>query len=193
VLRSTVLVCLNPVWTGLLEWLLSGSRPRPTYFLGVGLSVVGAALMAGGGGEGASSLTGDGLALIGGVLAAGYLVVGRTVRQRVGIGPYGALLCASAALWLLPAVLVVGADLIGFPREVWWALLALALGPQLLGHIGFNFAMRTVSAATVATVILLEPVGASLLAALAFGEWPGWRELSGGAVVLLGVLVASRR
>jgi len=188
VVRSTVLVCLNPIWAGLLEWQL-GERPGRSFWIGVGVALTGVAVMSGA--DGGGGLTGDGLALLGGMLGAVYLVVGRGVRQRVSIRTYGPLLCLSAAGWLALAAAATGAELWGFSTREWAVLAAMALGPQLLGHIGLNYAVGYVSAALVSALLLLEPVGAGLLAWVALGEAPGPLEAAGGAVILVGIGVAT--
>ncbi len=193
VLRSTLLVCLSPLWTGLLGWAWLGERPRGGFFVGVALAVLGAGIMSGGAAAAGGGLGGDGLALLGGVLASLYLLVGRKVRQRVSIGPYGALVCLACAAWLLPVAVGLDAPLGGYGRETWLALFALAAGPQLIGHIGLNYAVRFLPAATVSAVVLLEPVGAAALGAAVLGEVPSAVELVGAAVVLLGVAWATLR
>ncbi len=196
VLRSTLLVCLNPVWAALAERFLLGRAPGSRYWLGLALSLGGVGLMATSG-TGLSavgpSLWGDGLALLGGLLGSAYMLVGRLVRQRVDIGPYGALVCASAAGWL--ALFALGADaaLLGFSHRSWAALAAMALGPQLLGHIGVNYALRWISAGTVAALLLIEPVGAAAIGAAVLGEVPAPRELAGAALVLGGLAVSVLR
>jgi drug/metabolite transporter (DMT)-like permease len=188
VMRATVLVCCTPLWTGLLETVLLRAAPPRRYWVGIGISLLGVAGMAGSGAGG--SAPGDLLAAFGGVLSAAYLVTGRSVRQRVGIGPYGALVCAAAAAWTLPVALASGAPLTGFDPPTWGVLVALALGPQLVGHLGFNYAVGYVPAVVVAAVILLEPVGATAIAAGVLGERPNTRELVAAGVVLVGVAVA---
>jgi len=190
VMRSTVLVCLTPIWAGLLEWGLLRQAPRRQYWIGVSLAMGGVVVMTGTD-LGGASLLGDGLALLGGMLSASYLLVGRVVRPRVPIGPYGSLICLSCAAWLVPAALLTDAPLTGFAPTSWLALAGLALGPQLLGHIGLNYAVRYVSAATVAALLLLEPVGASFLGALLLGEYPNGREILGGVLILIGVGASS--
>ncbi len=192
VLRSTLLVCLSPVWTGLLGWLLLGEKPHRRFFVGVGAAVLGSALMSGDLSDRAT-LSGDLLALLGGLLAALYLLAGRSVRQRVGIGPYGALVCLSCAGALLPVALATRTPLVGFSTGTWLAIAGLTLGPQLLGHVGMNYAVRYLPAAIVTAFVLLEPVGAAALGALVLGELPTLRELGGGLVVLVGVAIATRR
>ncbi len=192
VMRSTVLVCLTPIWAGLLEWGLLKHAPPRRYWAGVGLALLGVVVMSGADLSGIS-LLGDGLALLGGVLSASYLLVGRVVRPRVPIGPYGSLICLSCAAWLLPAALLTGAPMTGFAAASWMALAGMAIGPQLIGHIGLNYAVRYVPAATVAALLLLEPVGASLLGALLLGEVPSGQEILGGLLILVGVGSSSGR
>lgn len=169
ILRSTVLVCLAPVWTGLAEWALEGRRPPARWWLGLALALPGAALLSADPAPG-GSLWGDGLAVLGGLLGAAYFLLGRRVRAAVGIGTYGSLVCVAAAVVLAPAALAVGVDLWGFTLPTWAGIAALALGPQLLGHNGFNYALRFLPASVVSAATLLEPVGAALLAWAFLGQ-----------------------
>lgn len=190
VLRSTVLVCLGPVWTGLAEWIAKGEPPRMRWWLGVGLAVPAAAAM-GAVPEAGGSWLGDGLALLGGGLGAVYFLLGREVRGRVSIGTYGSLVCLAAAAVLLPTALLIGAPVIGFDPWVWAVFIALALGPQMLGHNGFNYALRFVPASTVTAATLLEPVGAGLLAWWILGQQPSVFAACAGAVAVAGVILAA--
>lgn len=201
VLRSTVLVTLGPVWTGLAEgavWRLTGrpvagawQPPRRRFWWGLALALPGVALLGGSGELGAGSLRGDLLALVGGMLSSAYLLAGREVRQRQGVVSYGGWVCLVAAAALLPLALITGQPVVGFPAATWAAIAAMTVGPQLLGHMGFNYVVRWLPASVVATAILLEPVGAGLLAAAVLAEVPGPRDVAGGVLVLAGVLVAT--
>ena len=190
VLRSTVLVCLGPVWTGLAEWVLHRAAPRPRWWLGVAIAVPAAALLTTESDVDAT-LLGDALALLGGALGAAYFLIGRSVRQRVQIGTYGSLVCAAAAMALLPAGLLTGVPLVGFSPWVWVAFAALALGPQLLGHNGFNYALRYLPASVVTVATLLEPVGAGLLAWAFLGQVPTTVGAIGAVGVVAGVILAA--
>jgi drug/metabolite transporter (DMT)-like permease len=196
VLHSTLLVCLGPIWLGIAEWGWLRKPPSRRFWVGVGLALAGALLMATQGVSNTDgiqpSLKGDALALLGGFLAAAYLFVGQDVRKRVGIACYSALYSLSAALFLLPAAFLAHQDLTGFSTRTWCFIVALALGPQLLGHNGVNYCLRYVRASTLSAMILLEPLGAAILAAFLFHEIPGVLEAAGGIVVLVGVLIATR-
>lgn len=189
VFRATLLVCLTPIWAALLEWALLGERPSRRYWMGIGIALVGVAAMSGGAAEG-GSLRGDLLATLGGVLSAAYLLIGRAVRPRVAIDQYGALVYGACALAMGLAALITGAPLSGYPAASWLALLGMTLGPQLMGHLGLNYAVRYLPAAVVTAAILCEPVGAALTGALFLAEHPGPADLAGGALCLAGVGLA---
>ena len=195
VLRSTVLVCLGPIWAGLFEWAVLSLRPSRRFWLGIALALVGVSgIVAPDSADSAQvSLLGDGLALLGGVLAAIYLMLGRVVRATVPIAAYGSALSASAAVWLLIIASLLGVPLVGFAPSTWWVFVGLALGPHLCGHIGFNYALRYRPASVVGAVTLLEPVGAAALAAWLLQEVPGARDVFASGIVLVGVYLAMAR
>ncbi len=190
VMRSTLLVCLTPIWAGVMEGVILRQAPAPRFWAGIAVAVSGVALMTGGLGEG--GWAGDALALLGGVLGAAYFTTGRLVRARVTIWTYAPYSCLATAAWL--GIFAVGAgEPVLLAGPAWWVALGLAAGPQLLGHAGFNYAVGRLPAAIVASVILLEPVAAAIVAALVLAEIPGPREIAGAVVTIVGVGVAARR
>ena len=191
-LRSTVLVCLSPVWTGILEGLLLKRMPARRFWLGIGCALIGVACMSGDGFT-KGNILGDSLALLGGLLGAIYLIVGRVVRQRVDIGPYGAIICLSCACWLWVIGMLLSVPFLNFQQSSWIALLALALGPQLTGHIGLNYAMRYIAASTVAMLLLLEPIGAAIISGVFLNDIPSKSEVLGSFIILLGLLIGINR
>ena len=193
VIRSTVLVCLTPIWAGLWSWSVFKEPPSARFWAGIAIALAGVLWMTQGasGGRSMASLEGDMLALIGGFLSGTYLTIGRGVRAKTDWGPYGAILCASCAGWLVALAAITGSSLAVVGDNALWVLLAMALGPQLIGHIGFAWLVRYVPATIIGAAILLEPVGASILGAAVLDEWPSASEIAGGAVILVGVLVAT--
>ncbi len=71
-------------------------------------------------------------------------------------------------------------------------LWAITLGPQILGHTVFNWALRYVEASIISGTILAEPVVSALLAWLILSERPGLATLLGGSIVLLGLFFLLR-
>lgn len=191
VVQATVLVCLTPLWVGLMEAVWPGVWPPRRFWAGIAVALAGVVGMVSGPGLGGGTWRGDALALLGGVLCAVYFLVGRSVRQRVGFAAYGSLVSGAAALSLLPVALALRVPMTGYRAGEWGVLALMVLGPQLLGHVGFNYGMRYVAASRVAALTLLEPVGAAILATFLLNEWPTQAEAIGGVVVLLGVGVAT--
>jgi drug/metabolite transporter (DMT)-like permease len=161
--------------------------------VGIGITLVGVSLLTESG-PGGTSWSGDLLALLGGILGAAYMLVGRVVRKRLDIDAYGALLCLACAAWILVFATLTEVPLRGFSQTDWMVLGAMAMGPQLFGHMGLNYAVRYMPAAIVTSALLLEPVGAALLGALvpSIAEIPTPLAILGGLVALIGVGLATR-
>ena len=199
VASSVALVSTNPLWVAVLSLLLFGERPAPLALLGILLAVAGSALIGFSDGSGASArdaLLGDGLALLGALAVSGYFLIGRELRRRISLLAYIWLVYTSAAIILLGVALAVGSIPTnapeGYPLLAYALLLGLALGPQLLGHSSFNWALRYLSATFVTVALLGEPIGSALLALLIFGEWFAPLQLLGFVLLLAGIVVAAR-
>ena len=192
VVTGVVLVTMQPIFVGLGAWVILRERPTRPMVIGSAVALVGAALLAGDDLGDRGSLNGDVLAVLGGLMASAYLVIGRGARRRISTASYGASVYTITALVLLVAVAVSGTPLTGHPAESYLAILALAVVSQLIGHNAMNWALGFLPAAVVAIAILGEPVGATLIAAAILDEVPTLLELAGAGVVLIGVYVALR-
>ena len=188
VAASVVLVCTQPVFVAILAYLVFGERTSPLAFSGILVALVGTAVIASGGSVGSATFFGNGLAVIGAVTVAIYVLIGRSLRTTgVGVLPYSIVVYTSASATLAPAVLYAGEPLWGYSGETWFWLFTITLGPQILGHTVLNWALRYVEASIVSGTILAEPVVSALLAWLVLAEKPGLATLLGGAVVLIGL------
>ena len=100
---SVALVATNPMFAAGFGTLL-GDRVTRREMAGIGVAAVGCAVLAGGDWQaGGDALFGDGLALIGAASAAGYLVVGRRLRDSVPLFPYLGAINGIAAVGLVIA------------------------------------------------------------------------------------------
>lgn len=192
VASSAVLVTTNPIWVGLAAWLWLREPPTAAAAAGIALGVGGgvAVFVAGAsGGGGSDPALGNGLALVGAVTASAYLLTGRRLRGALSLLAYIWIAYGTAALVLVALALGSGQRLWGLPIAAYGLTLALAAGPQLIGHTTFNWALRRLPAPTVAMAILGEPIGAAILAWLLFAERSSGWQLAGFAVLLAGVFV----
>ncbi|HYN18765.1 MAG TPA: DMT family transporter [Actinomycetes bacterium] len=194
VAAATTLVSCAPLFVGVGSVFL-GEAPAPRAWAGMVLATAGAVVIGAGDatgfGAGSEAVLGDVLAFAGALAMAAYLLLGRVARQRLPVTTYAASVYGVAAAVLLPACLLTGSSLGGYPASSWLALAGVVVGPQLLGHTVFNGLLATVSASVVAVVLLLEPVIATILAWWLFGELPGPAFWPGGAMVLAGVWLAT--
>ena len=192
--NSVLLVNLSPVWLAVWATVSGAGAPGRLTWASVGLAVAGSLVIGGASAElgGHTSLHGDGLALLGGLALAAYLLVASRARQRLPLATYAGLTYTIAALILVAAALAAGQGFADLSWPTWQALLALALVSQVLGHTGYNWALRTVDPAFVAVVLLGEPVLAALFGWLWYGEAVGPATLAGGALVLAAIWLGAR-
>jgi drug/metabolite transporter (DMT)-like permease len=193
VAASVVLVSTQPVFVAILAYLLFGERTSPLSFAGILAALVGTAVIAGDDSVGSAALLGNALALVGAVTVAVYVLIGRSSRTGgIGVLPYSVVVYSAAALSLLPVALALDVPLWGYSGETWFWLWAITLGPQIMGHTVFNWALRYVEASMISGTILAEPVVSALLAWLILSEKPGIATVLGGAIVLFGLFLLLR-
>ena len=193
VAASVVLVSTQPVFVAILGYMLFRERTSPLSFAGILVALAGTAVIAGDGSVGSAAIFGNALALVGAITVAVYVLIGRSSRTGgVGVLPYSIVVYSAAALTLLGATLLLGARLWGYSGETWFWLWSITLGPQIMGHTVFNWALRYVEASIVSGTILAEPVVSALLAWLILSEKPGLPTIFGGFVVLAGLFLLLR-
>ena len=141
---------------------------------------------------GTAPLYGNALALVGAVCAAGYVLAGRSLRQRVPLVPYVIVVYSVCAVVLLALTVADGAALVDYPPQEWLLFLGMAVGPGLFGHTVLNWALAHVESSVVSVSLLGEPIGSALLALVLLSEAPTAITVVGGAIVLVGIAVTSQ-
>ena len=191
VASSVVLVAMNPIFAAALSPFIL--RERVSWRIGVAvlLGVIGAVVIAGPQMRSGAVTSGNLLALAGAACAAGYLMAGRRVRPRLSLLSYIYTVYGVATLLLLAMMFISGQSFLGHRWQAYLFIGLLGLGPQLIGHTSFNWALRYVPAPTVAMAVLGEPVGTTFLAWLILRQAPTWYEAIGGAVICAGIYLAA--
>ena len=193
VASSVVLVTLGPVFVLAGGYFLYGERATRAGLVGVAAALAGAAVIGAGdlsGGFGA--FQGDALALVGAVLIAGYLLIGRAVRQRVSVFPYTLAVYGACAAVLVIASLIFGQPLYPYSARELSIFLGLAVIPTIFGHTMFNYALGFVKTSIVSMSTLGEPVGATVLAYFFLGEKVSPLQGTGGLMILVGLYLFLR-
>lgn len=193
VASSTLFVTTAPFWVALYAAAFDPSdRPGRRGWTGIAIAVAGGALIASAGfGDdargGSVGVKGLVLAWLAALLAAAYFLWGARVRRTLDTVPAAATMNAVAAATLAVALAATGTAYSGFALGTWGAFLALALIPQMIGHNGLLWAMRFLGPTVASVAVLLEPVGAAMLAWVLLGQVPVWQEGVGGLLLLCGL------
>ncbi|RBY74877.1 EamA family transporter [Geodermatophilus sp. TF02-6] len=192
VAASTALVTTTPVWTALAA-RVSGVRLPAAIWWGLVLAVLGVALIAGVDVTvSLRALAGDGLALLGAICAAGYVLAGARARQRLSTSAYAVVCYSVCAAVVAVSAAVVDVPLAGFAARDWLLIAAITGCAQLLGHTLLNLLLSSVGPTVVSLVVLLEVPGALVFALVLLGQVPPLLALPGVALVVAGVALVVR-
>lgn len=188
--KAAFITGLSVVMVPLLQWFWAKRRPSLVAFLGSLLAFFGMTVMTISPGLNLRPSTGDLWVLACAVAFAFHIVlVGQwtadldpVVFTTIQVGWTGLLATLTGLLSApLPAVL---------PLPVWGSLFFLALIATVGTTIGQVWAQRYTTPTRTAIIFSLEPVFASLFAWLMLGEIIAPRTITGGALILIGILLA---
>lgn len=208
VASSVVFVSTGPLWVALLSPMLLKEKLARTAMIGLGLSLVGGTIVglsdACVWGSGLScpalqdvlhgrAMLGNFLALAGAWTVTGYLIIGRKLRANISLVPYIFMVYGFAAVVLILIMFVAGNSPLEYEPKTYGWIFLLAVIPQLFGHSTYNWLLKSLPATLVAIVTLAEPIGSAFLAYLFLKETPTGGVMIGGAMILLGIYLASRK
>jgi len=190
VASSVVLVTMHPLFVMLASRILLGESAAGGAVAGAVIAVAGSAIIGlGDSAAGGRAFFGDLLALLSALMFAGYVIVGRGVRQRLSVAPYAFVVYGMCSLILALTCTASGVRICPYPARDYVLFVALAAVPTILGHTVFNWALRYVSASVISVSVLGEPVGATLLAVALLEETPPATAIAGGVLVILGIAI----
>jgi len=138
------------------------------------------------------ALWGDVLALLGALWAAGYTLIGRRMRKTLSTTAYTWIVYFTAGLVVLAASMATGSSVVPVSLKNMLLALGLTVFSTLLGHSIFSWGLKYEKAAFVSTVKLLEPVFATIIGFLIFGEAPAMTSVVGGIMIILGIAFLCR-
>lgn len=193
-LAVMVTLCTAPVLVAIASVWLFRERITAWTVLALLFAITGTVLLVGGNPDlaGMTGVTTGVVLALGAALGYGAIALcGRALAGRyhplqpITIG-FGA-----GALLLLPFALANGL-VVEYSLQGWLLLLHLGLVPTALGYVLFLFGMRYTTATVASIVTLLEPLTATALAWLLFGERLGLIGLVGGALLFGAILLLYR-
>lgn len=194
--HALALVYTSPIFVTLFSTLYLREPLHRRKYLGIGVAVLGVALMAGFQphytactiqGTGQCMILGDGLALLSALCLAIYSIIGRSERERHPLFRYTLNVYGLAALWLLPAALYLAFQH-AYPLSAVAAVVALGIFPLGLGHTLYNAAVRRIHATYANLIATQEVTGGIILGIFLLGEIPSLVTVLGVAITLVGIL-----
>lgn len=194
---ALIVPTINPVLTVLFASFI-GERITANKLIGLAIATVGTAIVI----AAATGLTFTGERLVGDLLMLGgaacwsvYSILG-AITTRHG-SPLGvtAIACLAGAAMLFPlGFLEHGyADVPSWPLGAWLDIAYLVVFATTIGFVLFYWAVRRFGAGLASMVSYLVPIFALIQAVTILGERPAPLEIVGGAVILVGVRVATLR
>ncbi|MBD9507730.1 DMT family transporter [Ensifer sp. ENS10] len=193
VANATLLANLAPVFVTLASWLLFRARISTVSVIGLVTAVAGVVTLKGGPmalGEG--NLVGDGVAVVAAMFYAGYILAIGRLRSLFGTVRIMIWSTASAAICMLPMAVVFEQSLFPVTAFGWAMLFGLAFVSHAGGQVAITYALAYLPPAFSSLTLLLQPVVAAILAWILLAEPVGLMQAIGGAIVLIGILIARR-
>jgi len=188
-LATLVTIGAGPVLVGLLSWLLLRERPTRSWWTSTAICLAGLALLALDGAERPDvDLGGLAFSLIS---SSGYALYTVAAKHLLNDGHLASEVMASAfglgGVALLPVLVATGpswlASIDGLAVALW-----LGLATTMVAYVLFGRGLRHLPAGPVATLVLAEPLVATLLGVGLLGERPGAIGWLGAALVAVGLL-----
>jgi len=198
-ISSILVTLLCPIMIFMMSHYRLGERMNPGQKTGLLVSAAGSYLVIT---DGSLSFVSDWVALLGGLFGvvcavfwATYTVEGKKIVKK-----YDPLV-ATAYLTLLGTVMLVPfavADAylyqpVVFPPSFFFAALYLGILCTVIGYVFWFRALTGLTASSTGATLYFEPVVTIMFAWIILGQGIGWIAAVGGVLVMVGVILVSRR
>jgi drug/metabolite transporter (DMT)-like permease len=190
---AAMLINTGPILIAVLAgFFLKEGFPR-RLFCGGTVASAGVVLIAiGKSGAGTRSGLGIALLIVAAVAYATAVVIQKSVLARVSPLQVTWLGAAAGALVCVPFAPALADELERAGSGAIWWVVYLGLAPTALGFATWAYALRRMTAGSLASLAYLIPVIAVVLGWGLLGETPTWLALAGGTLCVGGVYVARR-
>ncbi len=183
----------GPVFTALLATALLGERLGVQGWLGLGVSLAGAAVIAGGEGDGLRFEPAVFLVLLAALAQSSYFVLQKPLLAR-----HGSLAFTAVAMWvgtglMLPFLPGLVARVQVAPLDATLAVVYLGVFPAAVGYVTWGYVLARMPVARTASFLYAVPLLATALGWLWLGEVPSPTSFAGGAIAIGGVLLINGR
>jgi drug/metabolite transporter (DMT)-like permease len=193
--HAALVIALTPALVLAIAAMMEQERVTPRKVAGLALASSGiAALQLESGKAGDSSLLGDFFIFCASLTFALFTVIGKRATRKFDGLTVNTFAYAGSGAAMLPATLwmAAAAPLGEVSTKAWLGLVYMAAVPSLICYSIFYYALTRVPATRVSALAYLQPLIATSLAVVFFGDRLTVSLLSGGALILAGVYLAER-
>jgi drug/metabolite transporter (DMT)-like permease len=193
---ATVLANIQVVFIPLIAWAILSERPGRRVLAAIPVALVGVLLISGvleAGAYGRDPSAGAGFGLGAGLAYVGFILLLRRsgVDLRRPAGPLFDATATAGVISLIAGALIGDLNLVPWWPSAGW-LVVLALTSQVLGWLLISTSLPRLPAAVTSLILMVQPIGSMILAAIIFGESPSALQLLGALLVLCTVMAAGR-
>ena len=187
----TLLDTTAPVWVGLFGFFFLGKRYPAIYWLGLIITLTGAAMTVGLNslGAGSAQFKGNLIALASGFTYAAYIIFTRKARASFSAVKYSWLVGIVGAAALFFVVLFSGLFSQALPLRSMVLIALMALTSQVIAWVLVNHALGVLPQSAGSVALVGQPIVTTLLGALILGEYITWAQGLGGLICLSGILI----
>lgn len=190
---ATILGNTAVFFVALISLLLFRERLKGKCLAAIALTFIGGTVIALASASDGSATAGNLLALLCALLLSFYTMIGHSCRRHnVSTSVYTFIVYLSAAVTVAILLPITKTPYFGYDPVNWLCAGGMVIFCTFLGHSVFSWGLKYVSPASVSTLQMMEPVGASVWGLLLFREMPGILVIAGGILVIGGIVLYCR-
>ncbi|MGN7888579.1 DMT family transporter [Dyadobacter sp. 22481] len=188
--QATLLTNLSPVWVGVGTFLFLPDKPGPRFWLGTLVALTGMVILIG-----LDTFTsmrldlGFALAMLSGILYASYMLISKTVLDKIDIVSFMTVSMAVSSIYLFAICLIFDQPIWHFEPVIWGVFVIQGLVCQLVGWLTISSAVKQMDAKSVSLSLLSQAVVTGLFAWMFIGEKITAQMIGGGVVILIGIAI----
>ena len=194
VASSVILVTSHPILVAPVSHYVFREKLTIHQVVGILLSLTGVfILVTGNYGLNNTTIEGNVLAILGGVMAGVYILAGRKIRKSIDAIPYAFLIYSMAALVLFFLTLFSSSPFIIREKD-YGIIFMMAIVSGIFGHTLYNWVLKYVPAYMVSVSFLGEPLASSFLAFIIpwINQVPSYYTIFGGFLTMAGIYMTAR-
>ena len=195
--NAALFAATGPVWTAVTAWFSGNEKISNRVWLGISLTVAGAAIIAffknGGLSFGSETLLGDGLILLSAMAWGSYTALCRPFLQE--LSPNRLALTTFTPIYPLLIIVCIPywpgmGEVMNYSGEIWLSILFSGVFSTGVAYLLWNSAIKNVGSSQTAIFGNVVPIIAIAVGFFYLGEVVQIEQIVGGVLILFGLMIA---